>query len=84
LPAITQIKLAFALEVPKDRGIEDEITIRDERTGRVFEARINEITPIFSTALQMRMRVAVEGITAEAIDQLTKVALAIMKERGFR
>jgi hypothetical protein len=82
-PASANIALQFTLEVPKNCDIEDEIIIGDTSGNQVFVARINEIIPILSPALLMRMSVCAEGVCAKALERLTQIAAIARDAYGY-
>jgi Fic family protein len=82
-PANAALKMQFTLEVPKNCDVEDEFVVRDIQTGQTFEARMNELVPHLSPALQMRMTIAAEGIMTKAIPRLVEMAVAAMKQKNL-
>ena len=73
-PANAQIILHFALEVPKDCGREDDLLIKSLDTGEMFEARITELIPVPTSALQMRISVWVQKVIRQALQELATLA----------
>ncbi|MDQ3821216.1 MAG: hypothetical protein M3362_26535, partial [Acidobacteriota bacterium] len=82
-PAQAGLVMNFALEVPKNCDVEDEFIIRSMETNQTFEARINELLPVVSPALLMRMTIAAEGIMTKAIPRLVDQAIAAMKNKNL-
>jgi len=73
-PTVFEREDSFTLEVPNDCGREDEIIIRWINRGEELQARVTELTPIPTTALQMRISIWVRGILGWTIDQLSRHA----------
>lgn len=84
-PAKATIARSFILLLPKDCGRDDDFVIRagsPERALYDFRARVVELTPTTSAALQMRMVIFVEGIFGRAMQELSKsAALALGRSR---
>lgn len=73
-PIEALVHKVFGLEVPKDCGVEDDLAIVEvEGSGR-FESRVSELAPAPNTAVQMRVTIAVERMTADALDELRREA----------
>lgn len=73
-PATAAVSLSYWLLVPKDCGREDDLLIESPGGKDVFGARITEVIPRMSAALQMRMSIFVQRILREALAQLLQQA----------
>jgi hypothetical protein len=73
-PLVARISHHFQLEVPKDCDHEDSLRIRELWRYNHFYARINELLPSPTGALQMRLKIAAEAIVNEALSELLKLA----------
>jgi serine/threonine protein kinase/CheY-like chemotaxis protein len=79
-PISVQVDMFFVLEVPKNSDVDDEIVIRNVDTEETFEAKISELIPAFSSALQKRMRIAAKDIMVQAISKLIEKATIAMRD----
>jgi serine/threonine protein kinase/CheY-like chemotaxis protein len=82
-PVSVRLDMFFVLEVPKNSDVEDEIVIRNVETGETFEARINELVPVFSSGLQKRMMITAEAIITKAISKLVEMATTAIREQNL-
>ena len=82
-PAEASVERVFALEVPRDCDREDELVIRNLVTGESFEARMAELVPVETAALQMRLTVAVQRILADAVGELSRRATDSLRKKGY-
>jgi Fic family protein len=82
-PAEASVERQFALEVPRDCDRDDELIIRNLVTGESFAARMNELVPVETAALQMRLTVAVQRILAEAVSELSRRATESLRQKGY-
>lgn len=82
-PANARVERAFALEVPEDCGREDDLIIQDLQADEVLEARVTELIPVPSAALQMRVSMAVERILGEAFAEMHSRAAETLRGRGY-
>lgn len=73
-PANAAVNRRFALHVPKDCGRDDDIVISDLDRQELFEARVTELLPVPTAALQMRIQIDVERIVRELLDELSQKA----------
>jgi hypothetical protein len=83
IPAHATVSWRFELEVPKDCGRDDDLVLGNPKSSEVFEARMSELVPRPSAALQMRLSIMVERLISEAVDQLAKAAKAALKSQGY-
>jgi Fic family protein len=82
-PANSKVERTFGLEVPKDCGREDDLIIQNLQTHELFEARVTELIPGPSAALQMRVSMAVERILADALAEMRSRAAETLRGRGY-
>jgi Fic family protein len=92
-PAAARVFRSFALLVPRDAGAEDDIQLRelpqDELAmlkefpqGEVFTARMDELRPVVSGTLSIRVSIFVERLLSEMLGKLN--ALAEQEARNNR
>jgi Fic family protein len=79
-PAAANVFSFFALQVPRDCGREDDLIILETLTKETFAARIDEVTPSFSSVLQMRIKMFAEGLLSRRLDDLKKAAEAAYRK----
>lgn len=82
-PAGANLSDSFTLEVPKDCGREDDLLIHNVTTGETFEARITEMVPVPTAALQMRVSIIIERLLAGWLHRLHQMAAAALKTKGY-
>src|SRR5688500_8887864 len=82
-PAQAEVQRYFLLEVPKDCGLEDDLVIQQHRTKDLIEARMAELSPQATTALEMRLKIAVERIVGSAIQELLNQATESLRVKGY-
>ena len=82
-PANARVERAFGLEVPEDCGHEDDLIFQDLQSDEVLEARVTELIPVLSAALQMRVSMAVERILGEAFAEMHSRAAETLRSRGY-
>lgn len=82
-PADASVRHIFLLEVPKDCGRDDDFVIQDRETHELVEARISELFPRPTTALEVRLKVVAEAIVNKLIRELTSKALASRRQKGY-
>lgn len=82
-PADASVRHIFLLEVPKDCGRDDDFVIQDRETHELVEARITELFPRPTTALEVRLKVVAEAIVNKLIRELTSKALASRRQKGY-
>lgn len=69
-PAMASVMRTFSLEVPRDCGRDDDIVIREINMNEPFEARMTELVPVTTAALQLRISIAVQRIIREMMSEL--------------
>jgi len=82
-PAQAQIERSFTLEIPQDCGVDDDLSICSQTTSEIFGARVNEVVPNPTSALQMRLRVWAERILAHGLQELKEKATQALKQQGY-
>ncbi len=82
-PADASVRHLFLLEVPEDCGRDDDFVIQDRETHELVEARITELFPRPTTALEVRLKVVAETIVNKLIRELTSKALASRRQKGY-
>jgi Fic family protein len=83
LPAQAQVERHFTLEIPQDCGVDDDLLIGSPTPSEIFGARVNEIVPNPTTALQMRLRLWAERVLADGLQALKEKATQALKQRGY-
>jgi Fic family protein len=84
IPAEANVTRTFEVEVPKDGGRNDDLVLVNVDTQEKFEARLSELVPTATAALQMRLSILAERTVAEALDELAKRATSAFSARGYR
>lgn len=64
----------FYLEVPRDCGRDDDIVLHELRSNELFEARMTELVPVATAALQLRISIAVQRVIREMMSELKEKA----------
>jgi hypothetical protein len=82
-PAESNVIKSFGLEVPKDCGRNDDLMIRDLGSDETFSARMSEVFPAATAALQMLLKIVVRRILGEAFNELQKRAKESLKKSGY-
>lgn len=79
-PANANVGRSYSLSVPKDCDHDDDfILARDDLRSDSVEARITELLPQASPALQMRLNIVALRIVSEAINELQTAAAKKLK-----
>ena len=73
-PARTTKDRAFILEVPRDADADDDVIIRNDGTQEAFTARVSECTPTLSAAALIRIRIFVERVISELLQEVSAAA----------
>jgi len=81
IPANASVHRNFAIEVPKDCGRDDDLAIVQVESGSLFEARMTELHPVVTAALQMRISILVQGMVSEVLGELAAKATSALKTR---
>jgi len=81
-PLHTSVSRSFQLEVPKDCGDDDDLVIRGLNSNELLEARIAELMPAPTAALQMRLTIWIDKILGDAVDELSRMAASLLKSQG--
>ena len=80
-PASANVVRVYSLSVPKDCDHDDDfILAREDLKGDSVDARITELLPEASPALQMRLNIAALRIVSEALDELQTAASKTLRE----
>ena len=83
-PATARVQRVFLPLLPKDSDVEDEILLQDTSSPDTFSARLTEVHPMLSTALQMRLRIFVGKVLGELLADLRSRAEAALQKTGYR
>jgi Fic family protein len=79
-PAMAAFSWQFVLEVPRDSERDDTVAVRNLSVDDdLFEARLAEVIPGPSSALQMRLSVAVEGMIRRLLVEASKRAASALE-----
>lgn len=76
-----RVTLRFRVEIPLARQETDIIQLVDDRWLQVFEARIPELVPRPTSSVALRLAIAVQGLTADGLGELAKLAEASIRRR---
>ena len=82
-PADANLIRSFGLEVPKDCGVDDDLTIQGFESHELFEARVTTLLPEPNTALRMRLSIWVQKIVGELLAELSGVAATSLRRKGY-
>lgn len=82
-PASVNVSLQITLEVPKDSGREDDLTLRCIETDETFETRISEAHPAITGTLHLRLAVFVHGLLGRKISDLARLAALALRRKGY-
>jgi Fic family protein len=82
-PAQARVERNFTLEIPQDCGVDDDLSICNQTTGEIFGARVNEVVPHPTDALQMRLRIWAERVLGSGLQELKKQATQSLKQQGY-
>jgi len=78
------VSLSFALEVPRDAAADDDLIIRNNITGEeAFTARVSECTPTLSAAVLIRIKMFVQRMLEESLQELSAQAAANLGRSGY-
>lgn len=83
-PAAAAVRTQLRLEVPKDANEQVGPVIRSLTTQESFEARVEEMVPIVSAAVRMRLSMFVERLFGSLLSELSKLARAEMEKQGYQ
>jgi len=81
-PANVSIRREFQLELPIDCGVDDDLTLRDPETGETFTARLEDVHPVMSSVLQMRMNMFARRLISSAQVELKTRADVALRKNG--
>jgi hypothetical protein len=79
----TSVLIKLGLEVPKDSDLEDEMLLSSQDVPLPFPARITELIPAPSAALQLRVLVFTQTFLSLAVEMLSSRAQKKLREQGF-
>jgi len=82
-PAQAQVERHFTLEIPQDCGVDDDLLISSPTPGEIFSARVNEVVPHPTGALQMRLRLWAERVLTRGLQELKEEATQALKRQGY-
>jgi Fic family protein len=82
-PADANMTRSFGVEVPRDCGVDDDLTIRDLSSNELFEARVTALLPEPNTALRMRLSIWVQRIVGELLRELSTAAARSLRSKGY-
>lgn len=82
-PATNKYNMRFVIEVPKNSTKDDMIYLRGINQKDGFTARIQELTPTISPALEMRLSIYVNRIISEGMMVLEQRGIQKLKEEGY-
>lgn len=82
-PAEAGSRRRFFLEVPKDANEQAGPVVRDLDTGHTFQARVEEVAPVVSTAVQIRLAMFVERSLNGALNELSEEARKALEKKGY-
>jgi Fic family protein len=77
-PFAVEIHRLFQVEVPNDAKADDYVLIRCLDPPDIFEATLSEVTPEPTAALRLRLSIWSDKLIAEALNELSARAAAIL------
>lgn len=77
------VNLRFGLSVPKDCDVEDELLLASQDIPIPFPARITELIPEASAALQLRISIFIQAVLGFSIDSILKTTRKLLTQQGF-
>lgn len=83
-PAAAFVQTQLRLEVPKDANEQMGPVIRNLTTQEIFGARVEEVVPIVSAAVRMRLSMFVERLFGSLLSDLSKRARVEMEKKGYQ
>lgn len=83
-PAAAVVQTELRLEVPKDANEQVGPVIRNLTTQESFEARVEEVVPVVSAAVRMRLSMFVGRLFGSLLSELAKRARAEMEKKGYQ
>lgn len=75
--------LKFGLSVPKDCDVEDELLLNSQDISIPFPARITELIPEVSAALQLRISIFVQAVLGSSIEEITTMIGRTLRKQGY-
>jgi Fic family protein len=82
-PADATVTRSFGVEVPKDCGVDDDLTIQSFESHELFEARVTTLLPEPNTALRMRLSIWAQKIVGELLAELSTSAARSLRNKGY-
>jgi len=81
-PADVSFVRQYQIEIPRDCGADDDLTLRNPETGDTFTARIEEVSPA-SAVLSMRLNIFARRVIAQGLLELKRRAETALKSKGY-
>ena len=81
-PADVSFVRKYQIEVPRDCGADDDLTLRNPETGDTFTARIEEVNPA-SAVLNMRLNIFARRVISQGLLELKHRAETAMRSKGY-
>ena len=82
-PAQADVVAGIGVEVPRDCGAEDEIVLSNREGGEVFVTSMADLVPAISPALELRLRLLVQRLGAELLEEVRERAERSLREKGY-
>lgn len=82
-PATAGASRDFSLEVPRDANEQAGPLIRNIETGDSFQVRVEEVAPVVSAAVQIRLAMFVERFLGITLNELSEKASQKLREQGY-
>lgn len=82
-PADANLTRSFGVEVPKDCGLDDDLTLQNITSHELFEARVSSLLPEPNTALRMRLSIWVQKIVGVLLAELSTEAAKSLRSKGY-
>lgn len=82
-PATAGASRDFSLEVPRDANEQAGPLIRNIETEDSFQVRVEEVAPVVSAAVQIRLAMFVERFLGITLNELSEKASQKLQEQGY-
>lgn len=82
-PADASVSRNFQLFVPKAAAGEDDLLLQNAPGSQKFGARVEEIAPVLSGSLQMRLSIFADQVIREMLLELAPLAEKALRQKGY-
>lgn len=82
-PADASVSRVFQLWVPKAAAGEDDVLLQTTSGTQKFSARVDEIVPVSSGSLQIRLSIFADQVMREMLLELAPLAEKALRQKGY-